>query len=590
MLKTLRIEDFRGQTKIYEFGEVNNITGKNGAGKTTIKEALCFAFCGTDSLGNKSPIHLISGTLDSCKVEVATDKALVCRTLTRRKNSTIKLTHSGMTLTHSQSEFALSAWDSDVFLAIFNPGYFWRLPLAKQQEIISNILPKPDKSALIFQLSGVALTPEEKVSFSLDKRADIIEGRVATQRRSLERIIYQNEGELASLASLPEIPKAPEISINDLESRVLKIKDTLKVSHDYETLVRQYETHETLFKSIETHNNKCLESLAKIDASIKEISTHVRDEIIVNYPEQTLNTLSDKLLSIPQSPRQQAVPDFDRCPTCGQVVGSHHKESIIAANDKSLLEWKENMENINSFNKTIKDQIEKIRGEYLAEKSKADDIKKYNQGIQYQIKTLEAEKQKYALKVMSGTAPEKPSRREDLENKEYLDGLRAELVDREYKIKETSSYLGRRKQIEEMHASYKQKSEQVNAITNTLKVSVDRLIKIEQALKQLPSAELKAQQELLRMENFYLDVGDRVDIIRKDGTPRDLLSAGWVIKSDIEFSVMLNSHLAKKINAVFVDDADLLDCPVQTLVAKDIQIFSTSVVPEQEIKVEVLNA
>ena len=158
-VKRIELENFKGKNVSFTIGKQNIISGRNGAGKSSIKDALAFAFCGTDSFGTRNPTHLISKDMDSTRVTVLTDKALLTRTLTRKGNGIIKVEINGISSTYNQGQLEASVGKVDTFLSAMIPGYLFDLSEAKRQEVLADVLPKVDRLALLTEMLGFELTP-----------------------------------------------------------------------------------------------------------------------------------------------------------------------------------------------------------------------------------------------------------------------------------------------------------------------------------------------------------------------------------------------------------------------------------------------
>jgi hypothetical protein len=177
MILTLSLEDFRGKTTTYTFGRVNNLYGRNEAGKSSVREAIAFLFTGADSAGNRAPVHLISWGSEVTKVSVQTEKASIQRTLTRKKNSSIRLVRGDVPLSLTQAQIEeLLGCSADLFLSVFSPGYFWTMPIGRQQAVLSEVMPPFDAAQYVAEATGMPLSEDEALKYGfVRKRPDLVE-------------------------------------------------------------------------------------------------------------------------------------------------------------------------------------------------------------------------------------------------------------------------------------------------------------------------------------------------------------------------------------------------------------------------------
>ena len=132
-LKSMKLHNFMGlEGEVYlEFdSEKNEIIGKNGAGKSTILNALAFVFCYTDAFGNGN--NKVSFSYAN-KLGTETWVELICRmdgvdTVVKRNFSYTTTGKQVSSLWINHSEIKSTEWknciDKDVFLSLINPKYF----------------------------------------------------------------------------------------------------------------------------------------------------------------------------------------------------------------------------------------------------------------------------------------------------------------------------------------------------------------------------------------------------------------------------------------------------------------------------------
>lgn len=561
MIKSVFVKDFRGfKESSYSLPLIAHILGRNEAGKTTIGHAISFAFTGRDLFGNRMPTHLISTGSDSLEVRVETAKATIKRTLTAKKSSTIRLTvgEVGHTLTQDQLEQKLRC-SSDLFLSVFSPGFFWTLPEARKLEVLGEVL--PPFNTLGFLESYLAFTiPQEDIDFFglLTRRPDTAATAVAGSRNALARQLNIIDGQIRELSSRnvhvekptppPEVPLLPAL-------------ESIKKSWD------DFRRNYALFKSSLT----AVESVVQRNNEIKERRKAVEEELQKLKPDDSLahrlSEIEGKLRSITsalQVTRRSMEGtatnvtlikevNSDVCPTCGQVVGLKHRERVKEENNNRLLEFERERKLVEERNAKRAEEIsclEEQRKECEDERAK---IVSYANSIHR--RTAELEGELAALKDLPvppvPTHPEPPSENE-FDPKE------------EQRIRSVVEHFGRKL----VEFEYAQKEalaadQKISSLLNeqkTLAVQRDHLAKLEEALKELPSAKRRQQAEDLRMEGYVLEADDSgVSLKRADGMPHQLLSTGASLKANITFSLKLNSMMKPPINMLFIDNAELCD-------------------------------
>jgi len=107
-----------------DLDRITYIHGANGEGKSTIADAIAYAFCGTPFWGEKSCERLMNPDCTEMSVEVQfVDDQGEVHTLTRRRigNSTTIVFD---TMTVRQSDVVNLFAEKDVLLSLLNPLYF----------------------------------------------------------------------------------------------------------------------------------------------------------------------------------------------------------------------------------------------------------------------------------------------------------------------------------------------------------------------------------------------------------------------------------------------------------------------------------
>jgi len=282
------------------------IVGVNGAGKSTILDALTFALFGKPFRKINKPQLLNSINQSDCVVILSFDIGKNKYTITRGiKPNKFEITQNNILLNQDASvvdqqkhfEQTILKMNYKSFTQIVVLGSstfvpFMRLPLAARREIIEDIL-----DIQIFSTMNVNL--KEKIKIINDELRDH-EYKLSLVK---EKIDMQKQFML-------DIEKKNKEDIQEKENR----KDTLlKEALDYESQIL---------------NN---------DKEINTKTVTVSDTKTLKATITTVNSLSNKISSKQKTYHKEKVffEQNDSCPTCGQSIEEHFKqEKITLLSDK----------------------------------------------------------------------------------------------------------------------------------------------------------------------------------------------------------------------------------------------------------------
>ncbi len=151
-IKSLLISGFKNITQKkavkYNFFSHTVISGENFSGKTTIGEAICWAFCGCNINGSSIYDSLLlnnESTVMSVEVEFI-DKNGATHILKREKVNSTKIYLDGkLTTTNILGSYI---GDKEIFMNTFIVGYFQRYSPKEAREFLSKVLPRIDKEEI----------------------------------------------------------------------------------------------------------------------------------------------------------------------------------------------------------------------------------------------------------------------------------------------------------------------------------------------------------------------------------------------------------------------------------------------------------
>lgn len=216
-------------TTTFDFGDMTFITASNGQGKSSIADAIAFAFVGVPFFGDKGLDRLQNrNTLEMAVSVDFVDDTGVDHNLTRtRKRDATTISYDGCTV--RQSDLNEVFGGKDVFLSILNPLYFINvlgdngkslleklLPVVKHEDVMATL---PDYSQEV--LAGQSLLSPE--TFIKNRRSELKElnETLISYRGQKELLDYQRE---ERTGKLDELQKSIDEISSEMDS-LIAIRD-----------------------------------------------------------------------------------------------------------------------------------------------------------------------------------------------------------------------------------------------------------------------------------------------------------------------------------------------------------------------------
>lgn len=187
----LTVSGFKGflEPKTFQFDYgINFVLGDNGLGKTSIAEAIAFAFMGTGLFGEKTLDRLQNGDAKEIFISVRfVDGNGEVHELTKtRKNNNNGITYDGYNV--RQADLYNLFGDKDLFLSMFNPLYFVETLGADGKNLLEKLLPAVSHEEVL------AALPEETRAALKDENIlspeTYIQNRRAEVKELEETLIY----------------------------------------------------------------------------------------------------------------------------------------------------------------------------------------------------------------------------------------------------------------------------------------------------------------------------------------------------------------------------------------------------------------
>lgn len=574
MILGLSYENVRQGSRTFEFKRENHISGRNGVGKTTICDALSFVFTGCDSTGKPAPTHLIQEGKDKMVVRVNTGKAVIERSLTQKKTSTIKLSQNGQpTISLVQNELATMLCSKDCFLAASVAGWFMRQSIETKSKILSEIVPAVDKRKVLEDLISAPIPEYLEGAMTFTKKTDLILQRVAQIRLDVQRKADRLSGEILQLEKVQK-PEPPTPLPESPESLLVR----RSAWSSYKKDVAAWNTLATR-KQLAEHELKQYEiSINELKAQIESIQ--IPEEVHVENVDHLIDELTKQMPVLPPKPEVMVLPSLDVCWTCGQTVGMKHRESVTARNEQLINEWKEQTRVASEKIVELTAKIDQIKAEkgstfeaYLRAQNARNAVIRQKNSLELKLAGMRP-----PVIPELPPEPEKPYFDEVTE-----DGLQA-------KISEYNRALGHNQMVESMKKKWQQAQKEIEVKHRDLDEiakTVGFICSVEEGLKRLDDAVFQINKPHFSLRDGYRLVISDEDISVEDGGGKSytFMSTGEKIRADAYICEKIANSLPRKVKYIFIDNKDLVSGDLSLDVE---QVFFTTVT-EGDLYVESKN-
>lgn len=574
MIKQLALVNFRGHNRTLEFGsKLNMLLGPNESGKSTVKEALAFVWCGTDSAGTKNPDHLISDGTEYCEVAAQTEHVTITRRKRRDATSTIKITRHGMppvsvTQTELNAQLKLSF---DTFMSCWNVGHFMGLDSAKQIPILGE-LAAVDRRALLESILPYAMPIPSKVKL-LNPKIDA--DAMAGERRAAQNMKASDEGALAQVTNqLAQLNAVESVDVDSYSGRLNEINAELEQFDFYRRSLTKYQGDKARFDAAAQRKPALTIEVKDLQTELKNLvvpepramePVRVKIRAIVEQYE-ALDVQLKGAPAIPVKPR--AGKAGATCNECGQGINAEHVNMVMGSYEKKLLEYNKESRDVETHNEQIRTKKAALNTEkvaLLAQVTEAESQQRLaaerSKTLQVRINHLNAELAQIAL-IGEPAAPAKPAGDEA--------ALRAEQLKISTEVnvaqRQATQLAGFKSQAEMLGEQIKKRNQQVNDFAL-----------LEKALRDLPKVETEKLLESVSIEGVQVTLEEGVLTVRSGNIPYASLSSGRKMKTDLAFCKSLRIVAgAKAPTWLFTDNADLMD-KYHNLLPENLQTFVAKV-------------
>ena len=306
MIKKLTLKNFRNFSDYNEeLGERNKITGRNGSGKTTIKEAILYCLYGIDNTGtNRLNESLIKNGELLLEVEIELDNGSHLKRIKNSEKSKVMFAENN----HDKYEFTAQRDldsifpDKVLFQSIFDVGYFFTMTEKEQREVILQATPTIDRRDLFKQSYDKAIGLYDKWECKLDKGYTIERNRLMRLRSDLEQEMAVIRGNCEADVYKKEDIEYVEKIVNNLQKEIEKIKNICEKCKQ-----------PILSGNDKSKMNEYLEKKAELEMMIR---VYEKQSAKITDRRTQLSHLSDKMMELTElidifAPNQMPAVEFD---------------------------------------------------------------------------------------------------------------------------------------------------------------------------------------------------------------------------------------------------------------------------------------
>ena len=304
------------------------IIGENGAGKSTILDALCFGLFNKPFRKITKPQLINSVNLADCRVEIQFTIGKVDWQINRGMKPTVfEIYKNGVQLNQSASAAEQQKWFEQNVLKLNYKSFtqivvlgsstfvpFMQLPAAGRREVIEDILDIRIFSAMNTVLKDRIKENKEAVS-EIDYSISLLKDKVDVQKRFIE-----------------DLKKQGEDNVTLWQEEITKLELDIKSSHlELERYMRDIDTM--------THQMNDLPNPQKELDKLNEF--HIKFRSKIKDMESSIEFLTSN----------------DVCPTCNQDITEEFKNYNITSGKEKISKLESALEDIESKEKTLTDSL-----------------------------------------------------------------------------------------------------------------------------------------------------------------------------------------------------------------------------------------
>ena len=330
-------------TVTFDFGDMTFITASNGQGKSSIADAIAFAFVGTPFFGDKGLDRLQNKNMQEMTVSVDfVDDKGKSHNLTRTRKRDTAIAYDGITV--RQSDLNKVFGGKDIFLSILNPLYFINVLGESGKGMLEKLLPVVKHEDVMAALSAssqeiLADKPLLSPEVFIKNRRSELNDTLISYRGQKELQDFQREERTAKLEEL-------KASVDDISSEMEELSmfrdEGRNMEEEKGTLEELRRQRAALLSEVaDSNEDKAMQELLR---EIKETEKSIAKQSAQQYQssfsaqiaeaEAQLNALRGEF-----NRQKNAFVDVvvgHQCPVCGTVVTEENAAAVREEMQKKL--------------------------------------------------------------------------------------------------------------------------------------------------------------------------------------------------------------------------------------------------------------
>jgi chromosome segregation ATPase len=388
--KTLALKNFKNHKQLdVNFGDVTNIKGRNGAGKSSIGDAISWVLFGTDILGSKldpRPIDSEEGTETQVNILITIAGKDILFGRKQKKTAKYYLNEVPKKATEF-NEYLENQFDKNLFLSLFNPGHFFTQHWQDQRSQLLNNVSEPLNKEVLAELSKV---DRERLEDPLKKHTLDDLDNLHREKVRINDKAYERASE--RVQALEEQAKKSDGNAFDIEAAQKEIESLhrRRVAIDEENEIRQ---------RAKTARNRMEGQIDNLTDQInrqKQIVQDIKDEEIKELCSTCHQPLTKEAILKVKENRQarfnkevatgkdlvQKVNDLKKSLTEMPEAEAINREDLNEIDDKlmelqmSVKQWEQSSRLADDIN-AAKEKKEAIRKDLITSKAIVDAIKEF---------------------------------------------------------------------------------------------------------------------------------------------------------------------------------------------------------------------